>query len=82
MPLRPMMMPPVGKSGPLMQVHQLVQGGIGIVDEQQVHGIHHLAQVVGRDVGGHTHGNTGGAVHQKVGEPGWAEPRVPCRRSS
>ena len=30
-------------------------------------GVAHLAQVVGRDVRGHTHSDTGGPVHQQVG---------------
>ncbi len=32
-------------------------------------GVAHLAQVVGRDVGGHPHGDPGGPVHQQVGQP-------------
>ena len=33
-------------------------------------GVANLSQVVGRDVGGHAHGDAGGAVDQEVGEQG------------
>ena len=40
--------------------------GLRIV-QQQMAGIHHFAQIVRRDVGGHTHGNTGRTIDQQVG---------------
>ena len=44
--------------------------------------VHHLAQVVGRDVGGHAHRDARGAVHQQVREGRWAgrSARSSCRR--
>ena len=40
-----------------------------MVDEVES-GVDHLAQVVGRDVGGHADGDALAAVHQQVGEAG------------
>ena len=48
---------------------------IGMIDEQ-ADGVHHLAEVVGRDIGGHTHRDAGGAVDQQVGEPGGQHHRL------
>ena len=49
--------------------HEFVDGGLRVV--QQVQGaVHHLAQVVGRDVGGHAHGDARGAVDEQVGHLG------------
>ena len=67
MPLRPMMMPRVGKSGPLMYCIRSDRVRFGIVQHADARA-DHLAQVVGRDVGSHTHGDTGRAVHQQVGK--------------
>ncbi len=47
--------------------HQLLERDVGVVD-QQVEGVHHLAQVVRRDVGRHADGDAGGAVDQQVGD--------------
>ena len=61
--------------GSLDEVHQVVGGGVGVVD--QVHrGIDHLAQVVGRDVGGHADGDPLAAVDQQVREPGGEDGRL------
>ena len=50
-------------------LHQVGQGGFRVV--QHANGrVDDLPHVVGRDVGGHTHGDAAGAVHQQVGEPG------------
>ena len=49
--------------------HQVVRGQAVVVDQREA-AIYHFAQVVGRDIGGHAHGNTGRAVHQQVGHPG------------
>ena len=50
-------------------LHQLVHGDIRVVDlgDDRVDA---LPQVVGRDVGGQTHGNAARAVHQQIGEAG------------
>ena len=48
-------------------MHQVVHGGVGVVDEV-AHGVAHLVEVVRRDVGGHAHGDAGRAVDQQVGE--------------
>ena len=48
-------------------LHQVNHGDLGIV--QHCHaGIDHLGQVMGRNIGGHTHSDTGRAVHQQIGE--------------
>ena len=67
MPARPMMMPPVGKSGPGTMLHQLVVGDVGIV-EHRAAGVDHLAQIVGRDVGRHADRDAGAAIDQDVRE--------------
>ena len=58
---------PGGEVRPLDVLHQLLQGGLGVVDKG-AHAVDDLAHVVGRDVGGHAHGNARGAVDQNVGE--------------
>ncbi len=50
-------------------LHQLLQRRVRILNHAAGR-IHHLPKVVGRDVGRHTHRDTGGAVDQKVGEAG------------
>ena len=56
-----------GKIRALHELHQVVHGAVGMVDV--VHAsVDHLAQVVGRDVRGHAHGDAAGAVHQQVRE--------------
>ena len=68
MPLRPRMTPPVGKSGPWdAGLDQLVDGDVRIVDDRAT-GIDDLAQIVGRDVGGHAHRDAAGAVDEQVRE--------------
>ncbi len=58
---------PGGEVGPLDEGHEIVGGGLGVV-EQVDHGVDDLAQVVGRDVGGHAHGDALAAVDQQVGK--------------
>ena len=58
-----------GEVGSGNDVDEVVDGDQGILQHRQT-GIDDLVQVVGRDVGGHAHGDAGGAVHQQVGEPG------------
>ena len=48
-------------------LHQLVELDVGVVDHRDG-GVDGLAQVVGRHVGGHAHGDALGAVDQQVGE--------------
>ena len=60
---------PGGKIRALDVLHQVVQRGV-IVFENADDSVDDLPQVVGRDVGGHAHGDAGGAVDQQVGEPG------------
>ncbi len=67
MPWRPRMRAPVGKSGPLDELHQVVRCGLGVL-EQVDGGVDDLAQVVGRDVGGHPDGDALRSVDQHVGE--------------
>ena len=59
--------------------HQLFCGGVRVVDQAD-NGVADLSQVVGRDVGGHTHGDARRAVDQHVGQAGrqdgWLSQRV------
>ncbi len=58
-----------GKVGAGHDAHELVDIGRGVVDEQGEGGAQ-LAEVVGRDVGGHADGDAGGAVEEQVGQAG------------
>src|SRR5699024_10121291 len=49
-------------------LHKVRQAAIRVIQLADA-GVDDLPQVVGRDVGGHTHGDAGGAVYQQVGEP-------------
>ena len=49
--------------------HQPFGGGLRVV-YQVNHGVADFAQVVGRNVGGHTHGDAGGAVDEHIGKAG------------
>ena len=57
-----------GEVGALDELHEVVGGGVGVVDQVDG-GVDDLAQVVGRDVGGHAHGDALAAVDQQVREP-------------
>ncbi len=57
-----------GEIGPLDDLRQVVGRGIRLVDEIG-DGVADLAQVVGRDVGGHAHRDTRRTVDQQVGQP-------------
>ncbi len=65
--------PPGGEVGALDVLHQVVQGGLPVVQHADG-GVDDLPQVVGRDVGGHAHGDAAGAVHQQVGEAAGQHP--------
>ena len=56
-----------GEVRPLDGFHHLVQGGVGVID-QAAHTVDDFSHVVGRNIGGHTHGDTGRTVDQQVGE--------------
>jgi hypothetical protein len=49
--------------------HEVVRRGVGVVDQVDG-GVDDLAEVVGRDVGGHADGDALAAVDQQVGEAG------------
>ena len=68
-PWRPMISAPVGKSGPLHELHEVVGRGLGVVDEVDG-GVDDLAEVVRRDVGGHADRDALAAVDEQVREPG------------
>ena len=55
-----------GEVRPLDKLHQVLGGAVGMVDHVNA-AVHHLAQVVRGDVGGHAHGDAVGAVDQQVG---------------
>ena len=54
---------------PLHEAAQLLDGRIGVV-HQVDHGVGDLVKVVGRDVGGHAHGDSRRSVAEEVREPG------------
>ena len=56
-----------GKVGPRHEAHEVVERGIGVVEEV-AGGRDDLGEVVGSQVGGHAHGDSGGAVDQQVGD--------------
>jgi len=58
-----------GEVGALHKGHEVVRGSLRVVDEVGG-GIDDLAQVVGRDVGGHAHGDALAPVDQQVREAG------------
>ena len=57
---------------------ELRGGEVGVVDEG-LRGAHDLAEVVGRDVRGHAHGDAGRAVDEQVGQPGRQDGRLHAR---
>ena len=57
-----------GEVRPFDELHQIGYGAVRVVDEMD-NAVDHLAHVVRRDVGGHTHGDAVGAVDQQVREP-------------
>ena len=60
---------PCGKIGAQNIGSQFIHAQIRIVD-QGAGGINNLPQIVGGDVGGHSHGNPPAPIHQQVGETG------------
>ena len=66
-----MICPPPGNPAPDVG-HQVGDGGLRVLDGVDGGG-GHLAQVVGRDLGGHAHRNAGGAVEQHEGQAGGQE---------
>ena len=60
---------PGGEVRPGDVLHQVVDGKGVVVDQRQA-GVDHLHHVVGRDIGGHAHGDARGAVDQQVGHLG------------
>ena len=68
MPCRPMMMPPVGKSGPGDDLHQLLRATTSGLSISLIEAVADLAEVVRRDVGGHADGDAVGAVDEQVRE--------------
>ena len=67
MPARPRIAPPVGKSGPGMMLHQLVERDVGLVHHRK-QAVDRLAEIVRRDVGRHADRDAAGAVDEQVGE--------------
>ena len=61
-------MPPVGKSGPLHILHQLFCADIMIL-HVCLHCVDHLAQVMRRDAGSHTNGDSFCSVYEKIRNP-------------
>ena len=57
---------PGGEVRPFHIIHELIDAALRVI-QQQLQGIAQFTQVVGRNIGGHTHGNTRAAVEQQVG---------------
>ena len=51
----------------LHEIHEILDGGLGIFEHMDA-GVDDFTEVVRWDVGGHSDGNPGGAVHQQIGE--------------
>ena len=64
-----------GEIGAGNPFHQLFQGEGGVLDHRD-DPVHHLGQVVGRDVGGHADRDAGRAVHQQVRDLGGENQRL------
>ncbi len=64
-----------GEVRPGDELHQVPDGGLGVVDEVQ-RPVEHLGHVVRRDVGGHAHRDARAAVDQEVGELGGEDERL------
>lgn len=60
---------------PLDVLHDLLEGGVGVVD-QHAGGVDHLAEVVGRDVRRHAHRDARRPVAEQVGEAGGQHDRL------
>ena len=60
---------PGGEVGALDEAQQVLGGSLGVLHLEDG-GVDDLAQVVGRDVGGHAHRDAGGTIDQQVGEAG------------
>jgi len=60
---------PGGKIRPLHKIHEVVNAALRVV-QQQLQGVAKFAKVVGRNIGGHAHGDAGAAVEQQVGNLG------------
>src|SRR5208282_200709 len=65
--LAPADVAPGGKIGAGNDFHHFLERGVGLF-HQQDGGVHHLAQIVRRDVGGHAHGDAARAVDQQIGD--------------
>ena len=66
-PLRPRIVAPVGKSGPVHELHEVFDGRVGVVDQVQRR-VDDLAEVVRRDVRGHADRDAAAAVDEQVRE--------------
>ena len=63
-----------GEVGCRHDVYQFVYRCLGVAQQVQT-SVHHLIEVVRRNVGGHAHRNTGRAIHQQIGKLGWHDQR-------
>ena len=59
-----------GEVGRGNDLHQLVDGSLGVLQQMQA-AVHYLIEVVRRDIRGHAHGNTRGAVDQQIRQAAW-----------
>ncbi|EAU62171.1 conserved hypothetical protein, partial [Stigmatella aurantiaca DW4/3-1] len=58
-------LPAGGEVRTLHELHQVLHREVAVLDERRER-VAQLAQVVGRDVGGHAHGDARGAVHEQL----------------
>ncbi len=64
-----------GKIGAWQDFHQVVDGGVGDVDQPHDR-IGHFAQVVWRDTGRHADGDAVGTVDEQIGKLRWQNDRL------
>ena len=62
-------LPTTGKIRSRDMLAQFLHRGIGCLQQMDT-GRHHLPGVMGGNIGGHPHGDPGGAVEQQIGQPG------------
>ena len=67
-----------GKSRRRDDFHQFVDRCLGVAQQVQA-GVHHLVEVVRRNVGRHAHGDAGRAIDEQVRQPRRAAPAAPSR---
>ena len=69
---------PGGEVRPGDVLHQLRKPRLRVFQQADA-GVYHFPEIVGRDIGGHAHGDAAAAVDQEIGEAGGQDPGLfPC----